>query len=105
MQTPIIHIQLDESGIPRIINGNVKVKMIAQQHQAGLPVDEIAEHYGITLADVYSALAYYHDHLDFFDQQERNLQPLIESAKQYTDDLKAKIQQRLKEKGKDTTDR
>lgn len=97
MQIPIVHIQLDNEGIPRTINRNVKVKMIAQKHDVGISAEDIANHYNITLGDVYSALAYFHDNREFFEQQERELQPHIESAKQYTADLKAKIKQRMKD--------
>lgn len=61
MKPPIEHITI-EGDAPRTRNRNVKVRMIAQMHfDAGGSVDEIAEHYGITVADVYAALAYYFD--------------------------------------------
>lgn len=99
MQIPVIHIQLDHDGIARTINRRVKVKMIAQKkYQAEFTVDEIAEHYSITSADVYAALAYYHDNLDYFDAQTQELQPLIDEAKRYTTDLKSKIIKRMADK-------
>jgi uncharacterized protein (DUF433 family) len=50
----------------------VKVSMIAQRHlKAGETVEAIAAQYGITLADVYAALAYYYDNRAFFEQHER----------------------------------
>ena len=95
MKEPVIHIQLDDDGIPRTINRHVKVKMIAQKDRVGDTVNEITEHYSITVADVYAALAYYHDNLDYFDAQARELEPVIEEAKRYSATLKAKVLQRM----------
>jgi uncharacterized protein (DUF433 family) len=96
MEIPALHIQLDEDGTPRTINGRVKVNMIAQKHLAtGESVEAIADHYGITLADVHAALAYYYDNRASFEQHERELKPFVDDAQKYSDELKAKIQQRL----------
>ncbi len=40
-------------------------------------VAEIAEHYGITVADVYAALAYYVDHRPYFDERDRENERLL----------------------------
>ena len=45
MNTPVLHIEIDPDGVPRTINRGVKVKMIAQQHNAGASVEAIAEHF------------------------------------------------------------
>jgi uncharacterized protein (DUF433 family) len=96
MDIPVLHIQLDEQGIPRTINRQIKVNMIAQKHLiAGESVEAIAEHYDITLADVYAALSYYYDNRESFEQRAREIEPLAKEAQQYSDELKAKIQQRL----------
>jgi uncharacterized protein (DUF433 family) len=96
MDIPLLHIQIDTDGTPRTINGRVKVSMIAQKHLvAGESVEAIAAHYGITIADVYAALAYYYDNRASFEQHEHERQPLIEDAQRYSKDLKVKIQQRL----------
>jgi uncharacterized protein (DUF433 family) len=98
MDIPVLHIQLDTDGTPRTINRRVKVRMIAQKHlTAGESVEAIAEHYDITVADVYAALAYYYDNRASFEQHERELQPLIDEAQRYSDDLNAKIRQRLQQ--------
>lgn len=99
MEVPVIHILIDDDGIPRTINRRVKVKMIAQKFFGGLTADEITEHYGIELADVYAALAYYHDNREYFEAQARELEPLIEEAKKYSADLKAKVLKRMADKG------
>lgn len=99
MDTSVLHIQIDEEGIPRTINRRVKVKMIAQQHlTAGESIEAVAEQYGLTLADVHAALTYYYDHRAYFEQQERDLQPLIDEAERYSAELKAKIRQRMQPK-------
>lgn len=99
MEAPVLHIMIDDDGIPRTINRRVKVKMIAQKYIWGKEsVEDIAEHYGITLADVYAALSYYHDNQEYYEQQERELQPLIEEGKRYSAELKAKILKRMQEK-------
>ena len=91
-------IYLDDNGTPRTVNRGVKVHMIAQKHLfAGDSIDVVAEHYGITLADVHAALAYYYDNLDHFRQREQELAPLIDEAKHYTADLNAHIKQRMQQ--------
>ena len=96
MYTPVVHIMVDDEGIPRTINRRVKVRIIAQQHINGhMSISTIAEHHSIT--DVYAALAYYHDNREYFDKIEQELQPLIDKAKQYTSDLQAKIAKRMQD--------
>jgi uncharacterized protein (DUF433 family) len=60
-------------GKPRIAGHRIKVQDIVIWHERmGLSPDEIVSQYaGITLADVYAALAYYHDHLQEIRQQIR----------------------------------
>jgi uncharacterized protein (DUF433 family) len=56
-------------GKPHIAGHRIKVQHIAAWHeQAGKSPDEIvAEYPGLTLADVYAALAYYYDHREEID--------------------------------------
>ncbi len=60
-------------GKPRIAGHRIKVQDIVIWHERlGLSPDEIVSQYPtITLADVYAALAYYHDHLEEIRQQIR----------------------------------
>jgi uncharacterized protein (DUF433 family) len=53
-------------GKPRIAGHRITVKNVVVWHERmGMSPDEIAATYpSITLADVYAALAYYHDHRD-----------------------------------------
>ncbi|MEL7236367.1 MAG: DUF433 domain-containing protein, partial [Chloroflexota bacterium] len=92
MDAPILHIEIDEYGAARTINGHVKVRMIAQKHlTARESVEEVAAHYDIEVADVYAALAYYHDNRASYDRQDRELESLIEAGKQRSAELKARI--------------
>lgn len=50
-------------GKPRIAGQRITVQHIAIWYERmGLSADEIATAYGLTLGDVFAALAYYHDH-------------------------------------------
>src|SRR5947208_15813188 len=51
-------------GKPRIAGHRIKVQHVVVWHERmGLSPDEIvSQHPGLTLGDVYAALAYYHDH-------------------------------------------
>jgi uncharacterized protein (DUF433 family) len=56
-------------GKAHVAGHRIKVQHIAAWHERlGRSPDEIvAEHSGLTLADVYAALAYYYDHRDEID--------------------------------------
>lgn len=88
---------LVEDGVARTKNRRVKVKMIASKYVDGdLTPQEIADQYGITLADVYAALTYYYDYKEVFDAAEKSLQPLIEQAKEESAARLAKMRARMK---------
>lgn len=82
-------------GKPRIAGHRIKVQDIVIWHERlGLSPDEIVSQYPtITLADVYAALAYYHDHLEEIRQQ-------IREGEAFANELQAKtpsiLQQKLK---------
>jgi uncharacterized protein (DUF433 family) len=76
MFIPIIkeHIEITPGvcgGKPRIAGHRIRVQDIAIWHeQMGMSPDEILYHYpSISLADVYAALAYYHDRREEIRQQ------------------------------------
>lgn len=76
MFIPIIkkHIEITPGvcgGKPRIAGHRIRVQDIVIWHeQMGMSPDKILLHYpSITLADVYAALAYYHDHREQIRQQ------------------------------------
>lgn len=82
-------------GKPRIAGHRIKVQDIVIWHeQMKMSPDEIVSQYPtITLADVYAALAYYHDH-----QQE--IQQQIEKDEAFAREMEAKtpslVQQKLR---------
>ena len=70
-------------GKPHIAGHRIKVQHIAVWHQRmGMSVDEIASTYDLTLAQVYSALAYYWDHKQQIDDD-------IQSDRDFVDGLRA----------------
>jgi uncharacterized protein (DUF433 family) len=55
-------------GRPRITGHRSTVQNVVIWHERmGLSADEIASNYGLSLADVYAALAYYYDHRQEID--------------------------------------
>ena len=56
-------------GRARITGHRITVQNVVIWHERmGLSADEIASNYGLSLADVYAALAYYYDHRQEIDQ-------------------------------------
>lgn len=83
------------SGTLHIAGHRIKVQHIAVWHgRMGLSPEEIAvAHPGITLADVYAALAYYYDHREQIDADIEADQRFI--AEQMEKAGPSKLQQRL----------
>ena len=96
MQAPVMHIQLDDDGIPRTINRRVKVNMIALKYNNGESAAAIAEHYGITEADVFAALAYFHDNRRYFAERSQMSQQALNQYGVDGAELRAKAEQKLK---------
>lgn len=79
-------------GKPRIAGHRITVHDIVIWHERlGLSPDEIALDYGLTLADVYAALTYYHDHRAEIDAS-------IEADEAFVADLRRRTPSRLLEK-------
>ncbi|HLO84366.1 MAG TPA: DUF433 domain-containing protein [Nostocaceae cyanobacterium] len=76
-------------GKPRISGHRIKVQDIVIWHERlGLSPDEIVSQYpSISLADVYAALAYYHDHLEEIRRQIREDEEFIEQLQVQTPSL------------------
>lgn len=76
-----IHIEITAGvcgGRPRITGHRIRVQDVALWTEGGLSPDEIVGRFPqISLADVYAALAYYHDHREQIDQQIRDDDALI----------------------------
>ncbi len=66
------HIDMTPSvagGKPHIVGHRITVQNIVIWHERmGMNADEIATAYGLTLADVFAALAYYYDHREEIDR-------------------------------------
>ena len=82
-------------GKPRIAGHRIRVQDVVIWHeQMGMSPDEIvSRHPTITLADVYAALAYYHDHFEEIRQQIRDSEAFV---RQLQAENPSKVQQKLK---------
>jgi len=82
-------------GKPRIAGHRIRVQDVVIWHeQMGMSPDEIVSRYPtITLADVYAALAYYHDHLEEIRQQMRESEAFVQELQVKTP---SKVQQKLR---------
>jgi uncharacterized protein (DUF433 family) len=96
MDDPKHHIHI-VNGVARTINKNVKVKMIASALLGGQTPDQIADHYGITPADVFYATAYYFDNLDDYQKQEQRNRELLGKYGVRSEDVLAQMRSRIHE--------
>jgi len=72
-------------GKPRIAGHRITVQNIAIWHERmGISADQIAAEYGLDLADVYAALAYYYDHRAEIDEAIRADDAFAAELKQRT---------------------
>ena len=80
-------------GKPRIAGHRIAVQHVVIWHdRLGMMADDIATEYGISLADVYAALAYYHDHRDEINAAIRAEEALVNDMRQrYPSKVKAKL--------------
>jgi uncharacterized protein (DUF433 family) len=75
-------------GKPRIAGHRIRVQDIVLWTEEGRSVDEIvADFPQLSLADVYAALAYYHDHRERIDQDIRADEEFFERMKAMQDSL------------------
>ncbi len=59
-------------GKPCVAGHRITVQDVVVRHERlGLSADEIATEYGLSLADVHAALAYYYDHREEIDRSTR----------------------------------
>ena len=90
--TKIVQIPEIMGNQPHISGRRIRVKDIVQWFESlGMSADEIADLYDLTLADVYSALAYYHTHRAALQQQ-------WESEHKQVSALKATLPSKVKTK-------
>jgi len=72
-------------GKPRIAGHRITVQNIVIWHEwMGRGADEIAAEYGLTLADIHAALAYYYDHQAEMDAQMREQEEFVEALRRKT---------------------
>lgn len=84
-------------GRPRIAGHRIRVQDVVVWHEhLGMSPDEIVSQYpGLTLADVYAALTYYHDHVDEIRRYLDEGEALARSLRAQTP---SKLMQRLAER-------
>jgi uncharacterized protein (DUF433 family) len=79
-------------GKPHISGHRITVQDIVIWHERlGLSADEIAAEYGLDLADIYAALAYYYDHQAELDEGMR-------SDENFINELRARTPSKLRDK-------
>ena len=98
--TQTSHIRVDQSGVAWIDDTNVKViEVVVDKLAHGSSAEEIHFQYPhLSLAQIYAALSYYHDHEEEFDrqieQQLREVDALAAAAQE------SPVKRRLREAGK-----
>jgi uncharacterized protein (DUF433 family) len=95
------HIRLDKAGVAWIEDTNTKAIEVAMDTVAhGWSPEEIHfQHPHLSLAQIHSALAYYHDHKSEFDEQmQRSLREATSMLRDATEE--SPIRKRLGELGK-----
>jgi uncharacterized protein (DUF433 family) len=72
-------------GKPRITGHRITVQDIVVWHEwLGRSADEIGAEYGLDLADIYAALAYYYEHQIEMDQVIRQQESFVAALRQRT---------------------
>ena len=80
-------------GKPRIAGHRITVQNVVVWHERlGMSADEIATEYGVTLADVFAALAYYYDHRAEIEQ---SLQDDAEVVRTLCERTQSKLKEKL----------
>jgi uncharacterized protein (DUF433 family) len=70
---------------PHIEGSRITVRWIyARVHERGLRPETVAERHSLDIADVYHALAYYHDHPEEMEEVERQREKALEEAEERT---------------------
>ena len=90
-------------GKPRIAGHRITVQNVAIWHERlGMGADEIAEEYGLTLAEIHAALAYYFDHREEIDRSIADGEAFAEQLRQTaTSKVRQKLHLELNDGGQD----
>ena len=105
IQSGYPHIVFKNTGAPMIEGTRIKVQVIAIDNQyLGLTPKQIQSEYaGLTLGQVYSALAYYWDHKEDIDRQIEDEKRFVEEMRRQNEpqqrEFVRKLLQRAKDKG------
>jgi uncharacterized protein (DUF433 family) len=93
------HITLNKNGVALIIGTTTKVSELVLETKAyGWSPEEIHfQHPYLSLGQIYSALAYYHDHWQDFEREIKKRMDKVESIKNSFGE--SKVRNILKEKG------
>ena len=79
-------------GKPRIAGHRITVQNIAIWHERmGKSADEICAEYGLTLAEVYAALAFYYDHRAEIDRSIEEEEAFVAQQRQCTPSVLAQM--------------
>ncbi len=100
VQSGYPHIVFKNTGAPMIEGTRIKVQVIAIDSQYwGLSPEQIQSEYaGLTLGEVYSALAYYWDHKKDIDQQIEDQAKFVEEMRRQNEPFQSEFSQRVKAK-------
>ena len=72
-------------GKPRISGHRITVQNVALWHERmGMSADQIASEHGLTLGDVYAALAYYFDHREEIERQIEEEEAFVQELRRAT---------------------
>jgi uncharacterized protein (DUF433 family) len=92
------HIEISPNvvgGKPHIAGHRITVQNIVIWHEwMGQSADEIATDYGLSLAEVYAALAYYYDHQAEIDKDIQESEAFVEALRQ---EIPSKVTRKLNE--------
>ncbi len=95
MDTVSAHIEVTPGvagGKPRIAGHRIRVQDVVVWHERlDLSAEEMASEYGLSLADVYAALAYYYDHREDIDR-------VIRADEEFVAELRKRIPSKLRTK-------
>jgi uncharacterized protein (DUF433 family) len=77
------HIEIRADGKPRIAGTGFKVRVLVEEYLAtGCNAHELHEsHPQLSMAQIYCALAYYHDHKEEIDREIEDLNQLVEQMR------------------------
>lgn len=98
VETKYEHIIIDEKGVPFIAGTTMKVvELVAEKIAYGWSPEELnLQHPYLTLGQIHSALAYYHDHED---EMNKDIEHRLQRVMQYKTSEKSPLKERLKASG------